>query len=143
MGEHRCPWSSPSSAHTMRQRSVQGLCSTSRATGMKTQQISSARSPLPHHLYRAGGPFVRQRGKRVPEQGASASTPNSRLLAGRGWDRGGSLTALTVALVTHQVCPAPRRSTDLLCKVSMGPICAMGPIYVAYTTDGSSRSTFC
>jgi len=143
MGEHGCPWSSPSSAHTMHQRNIQGLRSTSRARGMKTQQIPTARSPLPHHLYGTGSPLVRQRGHTCQGGGASASTPISQLPAGRGWAWGGSPTALTVALMTHQLCSALRRSTDLLWKVSTGPICAMGAIYAVYPTGGSSRSTFC
>lgn len=76
MGEHRCPWSSPSSAHTMRLRNIQGLRSTSRATGMKMQQISTARSPLTHHLYGAGSPFVRQRGNTCQSRGGFSQHPD-------------------------------------------------------------------
>lgn len=144
MGEHRCPWNSPSSTHTTRQRSVQGLCSTSRATGMKTQQISIAWSPLPHHLYEAGGPLVRQQGNTCQNGGLQPTPQPPGCLQAEAGTGEGSPTAPTVALVTHQVCSAPHgRRTDLLWKASMAPICAADPASAVYTTDGSSRNTFC
>lgn len=48
-----------------------------------------------------------------------------------------------VALVPHGAHSAPRRSTDLLWKGSMGSICTMRPRYAVYITNGSARSTFC
>lgn len=78
---------------------------------------------------------MRHWGEKCQGRGATASTLMSPLPSGRCWGRGHGPTCPEGASVTHRVCSAPCKSTDLLWKVCEGSINAV------YATSVSPRST--